>query len=206
MRNIDQTDFETANVEYIECWIQDPFINSPARPNADQSIGGKFYINLGNISEDVLKDSRRFYENGLPTPNAPSQVDTSVWGKVPRNPIQVTNAFSNDPNDRPIQDVGFDGLSDSAEVTKRANDYLNVLQTNFGATSKAYQDALRDPSSDNYHYYRGDDLDAQKAGILSRYKNFNNPQGNSPVATTNTEFTSAATLYPVREFCLNHYN
>ncbi|MEO6328921.1 MAG: cell surface protein SprA, partial [Ginsengibacter sp.] len=194
MRNIDQSDFETANVEYIECWIQDPFILNPA------STGGKLYINLGNISEDILKDSRRFYENGLPTPNAPSQVDaSSVWGKVPKNPIQVTNAFSNDPNDRPLQDVGFDGLNDTAEVTRRKSDYLDVLQNNFGAGSKAYQDALRDPSSDNYHYYRGDDLDAQGAGILGRYKNFNNPQGNSPVATTNSEFTSAATLYPDQE-------
>ena len=96
---------------------------------------------------------------------------------MPRNPIQVTNAFSNDPNDRPYQDVGFDGLTDSAEITKRRNDYLNVLAANFGAGSKAYQDALADPSSDNYHYYRGNDLDAQNADILARYKNFNNPQG-----------------------------
>jgi cell surface protein SprA len=193
MRNIDQTDFETANVEYIECWIQDPFINNPS------STGGKFYINLGNISEDVLKDSRRFYENGLPTPNAPSQVNNSIWGKVPQNPIQVTNAFSNDPNDRPFQDVGYDGLSDSGEIATRANDYINVLQNNFGSASPAYQRALQDPSADDYHYYRGDDLDAQNAGILNRYKNFNNPQGNSPIANTNTEFTSAATLYPDQE-------
>ena len=181
MRSIDQTDFETANVEYIECWVQDPFIKNPT------SNGGKFYINLGNISEDVLKDSRRFYENGLPTPTAPAQVDTSIWGNVPRNPIQVTNAFSNDPNDRPFQDVGFDGLTDSAEITKRRVDYLNVLAANFGAGSKAYQDALLDPSSDNYHYYRGSDLDAQNAGILTRYKNFNSPQGNSPIADNNSQ-------------------
>ena len=193
MRSIDQTDFETANVEYIECWVQDPFINNPS------SNGGKFYINLGNVSEDVLKDSRRFYENGLPTPNLPAQVDTSIWGVIPRNPIQVTNAFSNDPNDRPYQDVGFDGLTDSAEVTKRRNDYLNVLATNFGAGSKAYQDALADPSSDNYHYYRGSDLDAQNANILTRYKNFNGPQGNSPIANNNSQYSSAATLYPDQE-------
>lgn len=193
MRSIDQTDFETANVEYIECWVQDPFINNPT------SNGGKFYIDLGNISEDILKDSRRFYENGLPTPSIPAQVDTSVWGNIPRNPIQVTNAFSNDPNDRPYQDVGFDGLTDSAEVTKRRVDYLNVLAANFGSGSKAYQDALRDPSSDNYHYYRGSDLDAQNAGILSRYKSFNSPQGNSPIADNNAQFSSAATLYPDQE-------
>ena len=193
MRNIDQTDFETANIEFMECWIQDPFILNPT------SNGGKFYLNLGNISEDVLKDGRRFYENGLPTPNAPSQVDYSVWGSVPRNPIQVTNAFSNDPNDRKYQDVGFDGLGDDSEVVKRRADYLDVLKASFGANSKAYLDALSDPSSDDYHYYRGDDLDKQGAGILQRYKRFNNPQGNSPVADNNSDFSSAATLYPDQE-------
>jgi cell surface protein SprA len=193
MRSIDQTDFETANVEYIECWVQDPFIKDPA------STGGKFYINLGNVSEDVLKDSRRYYENGLPTPKLPAQVDTSVWGNVPRNPTQVTNAFSNDPSDRPYQDVGFDGLTDSGEIAKRRTDYLNVLAANFGVNSKAYQDALTDPSSDNYHYYRGDDLDKENADILGRYKNFNSPQGNSPIADNNAQFSSAATLYPDQE-------
>ncbi|MEO7801104.1 MAG: cell surface protein SprA, partial [Ginsengibacter sp.] len=199
MRNIDQTDFETGNVEYIECWIQDPFINTPQRPNASQSSGGKFYINLGNVSEDLLKDSRRFFENGLPTPNAPTQVDNSVWGRVPRNPAQITNAFSNDPADRPLQDVGFDGLNDAAEAAKRATDYLDVLRANFGINSPVYQNAIADPSSDNYHYYRGDDYDAQGLGLLGRYKKFNNPEGNSPVASTSSEFSSAATLYPDQE-------
>ncbi len=199
MRSIDQTDFETANIEYIECWVQDPFISTEDRPNASQSTGGKFYINLGNVSEDVLKDSRRFYENGLPTPKLPAQVDTSIWGVVPRNPIQVTNAFSNDPTDRPYQDVGFDGLTDSSERVFRRIDYLNVLAANFGSGSKIYQDALADPSSDNYQYYRGDNLDAEKADILERYKKFNNPQGNSPIADNNSKFSSAATLYPDQE-------
>ena len=193
MRSIDQTDFETANVEYIECWVQDPFINNPT------SNGGKFYINLGDISEDILKDSKRFYENGLPTPSIPAQVDTSVWGVIPSNPVQVTNAFSNDPNDRPYQDVGFDGLTDSAEITKRTPDYLNVLAANFGTGSQAYQTAIADPSSDNYHYYRGNDLDAQNTGILGRYKSFNGPQGNSPIADNNSQYSSAATLYPDQE-------
>ncbi|HUS03808.1 MAG TPA: cell surface protein SprA, partial [Chitinophagaceae bacterium] len=192
MRNIDQTDFETANIEFIECWIQDPFINNAT------STGGKFYINLGNVSEDVLKDSRRFYENGLPTPNAPSQVDNSIWGRVPRNPIQVTNAFSNDPNDRQFQDVGFDGLANDSEVVRRRADYLDILRTTFGATSKIYLDALSDPSTDDYHYYRGDDLDAQGLGILGRYKRYNNPQGNSPIAD-DSQFPSSATLYPDQE-------
>ncbi len=193
MRSLDQTDFETANIEFIEMWVQDPFILDPG------STGGKLYINLGNVSEDVLKDSRRFYENGLPTPNLPAQVDTSIWGVVPRNPTQVTNAFSNDPNDRPYQDVGFDGLTDSAEVAFRRNDYLNVLAANFGTSSSIYQDAMADPSADNYQYYRGSQFDAENAGILARYKRYSNPQGNSPIANTNSQFSPAATMYPDQE-------
>ena len=191
MRSIDQTDFETSNIEFIEFWVQDPFILNP-----NSTDNGKLYFNLGNISEDVLKDGRRFYENGLPTPNAPSQIDETVWGRVPRNPIQVTNAFSNTPEDRPYQDIGFDGLSDTAEVIKRQA-YLAQLQANFGTGSRAYQDALRDPSSDDYINYR-DNRFGSTDGILIRYKNFNNPEGNSPI-NNGSEFSSAATLYPDAE-------
>jgi hypothetical protein len=53
MRNIDQIDFETSNIEYIEFWLQNPYILNT------NSTGGKLYINLGNISEDVLKDGKR---------------------------------------------------------------------------------------------------------------------------------------------------
>lgn len=197
MRNIDQSDFETSNIEFIEFWLQDPFINSKFRPNATSSSGGKLYFNLGNISEDILKDGKRFYENGLNTPNAPSPEESSSWGKVPRNPIQVTSAFSNNTEDRVYQDVGFDGLNDTAEANKRAA-YLTQLQTNFGAGSRAYLDAKADPSGDNFHNYRGDDLDQQGVGILGRYKNYNNPQGNSPVAG-NSIYSSAATMYPDAE-------
>jgi len=197
MRSIDQTDFETANIEFIEFWVQDPFIKYPQNPTIDQSQGGKLYFNLGNVSEDVLKDGKRFYENGLPTPNIPSPVDNSSWGRVPNNPIQVTNAFSNDPNDRIYQDIGFDGLNDTAEVNKRAA-YLNDLKTNFGPNSAAYLEALTDPSNDDYHYYRGDDYDAQGVSLLGRYKKFNNPEGNSPISS-GTDYSSAATLYPDAE-------
>ncbi len=198
MRSIDQTDFETANIEFIEFWVQDPFINSTRTPNASNSSGGKLYFDLGNVSEDVLKDGKRFYENGLPTPNIPSPIDTSNWGRVPNNPIQVTNAFSNDPNDRVYQDVGFDGLDDPGEVIKRTA-YLNQLSTSFGTGSQAYIDALKDPSSDDYHYYRGDDYDQLGLGILGRYKKFNNPEGNSPISSGSATYSSAATLYPDAE-------
>ena len=191
MRNIDQTDFETANVEFIEFWMQDPFIKTPISPTA----GGKLYFNLGDISEDVLKDGRRFYENGLPTPNAPAQVDTTtVWGVAPLNPIQVTNAFSNDATERPYQDVGFDGLDDAGEKLKRA-DYLKALTPILN--SAAMQKVTADPSLDNYVHYRDASFSASD-GILKRYKNFNNPQGNSQV-NDGSAFSSAATLYPDAE-------
>jgi cell surface protein SprA len=191
MRAIDQTDFETGNVEFIEFWIQDPFYKTSA-------TNGKLVINLGNISEDVLKDGKRFYENGLPTPKIPAQIDSSVWGYQPINPIQITQAFSNDPDDRPFQDVGFDGMSDANEVRRHSN-YLASLAATFGTASAIYQQALADPSNDNYLWYREQLFDQAGTGILGRYKNYNNPQGNSPVANTSSEFSSAATLYPDNE-------
>ncbi|HEX5655283.1 MAG TPA: cell surface protein SprA, partial [Chitinophagaceae bacterium] len=142
MRNIDQIDFETGNIEYIEFWLQDPFIKNNGNPN-----GGQLYFNLGNISEDVLRDGKRFYENGLPTPTIPSPVDSSTtWGKVPSNPLQVTNAFSNNVDDRVYQDVGFDGLRDDEERNK-FNNYLANLQVTAPA---AFPRAFSDPSADNF--------------------------------------------------------
>jgi cell surface protein SprA len=188
MRNIDQTDFESSNIEFIEFWVQDPFMNN-RNPN-----GGDLYFNLGNISEDVLRDGKRLYENGLPTPNNNVPVDTSRWGKVPRNPLQVTNAFSNDPADRPYQDVGFDGLTDPEEKQHFSN-YLSQLQS--VVNPSVYQNAQNDPSQDNFKGYRDPSFTAND-GILARYKNFNNPHGNSPVATQSDQF-NAFTLYPDQE-------
>jgi cell surface protein SprA len=193
MRNIDQTDFETGNVEYVEFWVQDPFIK-----NNNPSANGKLFLNFGNISEDILKDGKRFYENGLPSPKIPAAVDNSTWGKQPINPIQVTQAFSNDPDDRPFQDVGFDGLTDDSEKVVKQY-YLDRLFNTFGPNSPIYQRAASDPSNDNYRWYRDAAYDATNAGILQRYKDFNNPQGNSPIAGTNAELSAAATLYPDNE-------
>lgn len=193
MRSIDQTDFETGNVEYLEFWVQDPFIKT-----ANAAAKGKLYINLGNVSEDILKDGKRFYENGLPSPKIPAVVDSSTWGKQPINPIQITQAFSNDPDDRPYQDVGFDGMTD-AEENRRKSYYIAKLAANFSTSSPLYLQASEDPSNDNYKWYRDASYDASGSDILQRYKNFNNPQGNSPIAGTNSELSAAATLYPDNE-------
>jgi cell surface protein SprA len=191
-RNIDQTDFETANIEFIETWVQDPFILNP------NATSGKLFFNLGNISEDVLKDGLKYYENGVSTPSAPAPMSNSEWGRVPTNAQQVTNAFSNNPDDRLYQDIGLDGLIDSAEITKRGV-YLNTLLANFGAGSAAYQKALADPSNDNFKHYRNDFADNDGVSILARYKNFNGTEGNSKISTSDNTFTSAATGYPDAE-------
>ncbi len=193
MRGIDQVDFETGNVEFIEFWLQDPYLKNPG------SNGGQLYFNLGNISEDVLKDGKRFFENGISGAVTKALEDSATkWGKVPANPIQVTQAFSNDPADRPLQDAGFDGLDDEAERRKFQN-YLSQLAANFGVNSAIYQKAVQDPANDNFLNYRDQAYDASKTGILGRYKQINSPQGNSPVASSGSEFVSAFTLYPDQE-------
>ena len=60
MRSLDQTDFEQANIQYIEFWIMDPFIKN------QEGKGGDLYFNLGEVSEDVLKDEKKYRSPPLP--------------------------------------------------------------------------------------------------------------------------------------------
>ena len=76
------------------------------------------------------------------------------------------------------------------------NSFLTQFSSNFG-TGAPYQRLITDPSSDNYKHFRVDQ--PANASILNRYKNFNNPQGNSPIANNDVEYTSASTLYPDNE-------
>ena len=128
----------------------------------------------------------------MPTPTIPAGIDSSTWGRVPVNPIQVTNAFSNNPEDRKYQDVGLDGLGDDDERSKKAYVINKITNAN------VKQQFTNDPSADNYVWYRDTKYDASNVGILGRYKNFNNPQGNSALAGTGL-FSSAATLLPDNE-------
>jgi cell surface protein SprA len=168
-RKIDNNDFEALNIEFIEFWVLDPFIKKP------NSAGGDLYFNLGNISEDVLKDGRKSLENGLPADDDPTRTDETVWGKVPK--IQpVIQAFDNNPDIRQKQDVGLDGLNDALERVK----FQPVLQPILGQLNPAAAAKLNaDPSSDNYTYFRGSNLDNQNAGILKRYEDYNGTEGNS---------------------------
>jgi len=190
MREVLTNDFEAANIQYIKFWVMDPFVDNPT------DEGGDLYINLGNISEDILKDSRKSFENGLPSSAVVKNVDTTAWGRVPT--IQsVVNAFDNDPLARSFQDVGLDGLSDSDEETF-FSDYLQ--KSSLILSPDAYQQIYKDPSGDDYHYYRGTDYDNQHLGILDRYKNYNGEEGNSPTSSMSKEsYPTAGSTLPDME-------
>jgi len=192
MREISTTDFEESNVEYIEFWLMDPFVYDSTRSNE-----GSLYFNLGNVSEDILKDSRKSFENGLPTSEQVDMVDSTTWGRVPLSQSLV-NAFDNDPTARGYQDVGLDGLSDEDERTFFA-DYLDQLEGHL--TPEALEEYVEDPSNDNYHYYRGGDYNQQNLGIIERYKKYNGMEGNSPTSEQSPEPypTSGKTLPDVED-------
>ncbi len=186
MREVLTSDFEAANIQYIKFWLMDPFVENP------DAEGGDFYINLGQISEDILRDSRKSFENGLPGSPEVKNVDTTAWGRVPT--VQaVVNAFDNAPESRLYQDVGLDGLGDQDEQTFFSN-YVQKIQPI--TTPEVYQEVLKDPSSDDFHYYRGSDYDAEQLGILDRYKKYNGQDGNSPTSEMSKESypTSGSTL------------
>lgn len=190
MRKFDNTDFESSNYEYIEFWMMDPFIENP------NHSGGKLYFNLGDISEDVLRDGVKFFENGLPADGSDENVEFTVWGRVPTVQL-IVNAFDNDPAARPNQDVGFDGLNDVREREHFNDTYLSLLGQLYGTGSEAYQKAYNDPSSDNYHYFRGTDYDNIDLKIVDRYKYYNNAEGNSPTDDQSTEsYPTSATSLP----------
>ncbi len=191
MRELHSTDFETSNIQFIEFWLMDPFVEMPGKQ------GGDLYFNLGNISEDVLKDSRKSFENGLPSSSTIIQVDTTVWGRIPK--VQsLVNAFNNELSSRKYQDVGLDGLSNTDE-SDFFKDFLDAVQGNI--SEAAYQKLLEDPSSDNFHYYRGSDYDGEKLDILTRYKRYNGLEGNSPTAEQSNESypTTGSTLPNVED-------
>lgn len=174
MRKIDNTDFEAQNIEYIEFWMMDPFIYTKDEPG---DYGGDFYINLGEVSEDILKDGKKYFESGMPVDGNPQYWTEGLWGKIP-NSNSVTYAFNNEGGSRIRQDVGLNGLNDDEERNFGIyKEYLGKIQGN--VSGAAYERILQDPANDNYHYYRGTDYDRLQVSILDRYKRVNMPQGNS---------------------------
>ena len=182
MRKLDTNDFEQANIEYIEFWLLDPFLYTREQPDANE-YGGDFYINLGEVSEDILRDGKKFYESGMPVDGSKSFTYTQ-WGKIPTQST-VTYAFATTSGSRALQDVGFNGLTDAEEQEFYKSAYLDQIQ---GKVNQAVFDSIfTDPARDNYHYFRGSDWDQMRAPILQRYKYINNPQGNSPDSDSRSE-------------------
>lgn len=153
MRKMDYTDFESSNIEYIQFWLMDPFLDE----NQTNHNGGELYFNLGEVSEDILKDGMKSFENGLPVDGDTTQIATTVWGKVSKRQ-SLTYAFDNTSGARALQDVGLDGLSNDEEYGFSSyRDYLNKLETKL---SPAVVEAMRqdqfspfnDPAGDNYHF------------------------------------------------------
>ena len=207
MRKLDTNDFEAANIEYLEFWLLDPFIYTREQADALQ-YGGDLYINFGEVSEDILCDGKKFYESGMPV-DGTSSFTTTQWGKIPVQATQ-TYAFATTAGSREKQDVGYNGLTDEEEQSFPSYaDFRAFAQT---VTNDSIRAAWQqDPANDDYHYYRGSDLDARKATILERYKRINNPQGNSPDNDTQTEGydTSYKTTPDVedinQDYTLNEY-
>lgn len=203
MRKMDNSDFEQENIEYIEFWLLDPFIYT--RQNGTASLhGGDLYFNLGEVSEDILRDGKKFSESSM-SQDENTKYATTQWGYVPSSSI-TTYAFATSSGSRDKQDVGYDGLTDEDEFNFH-KDYLSKIVVN----DSAYAAISADPSNDNYHYFRGSDFDEAKTSILERYKNINNPQGNSPDSDARTENydTSYKTTPDVedinQDYTLNEY-
>ena len=182
MRKIDNTNFEQSNIEYIQFWLLDPFMDKENLHNED---GGYLYFNLGEVSEDILKDGLKSYENGLPiNANDTTYITNSNWGRV-SSQTSLTYAFDNTNGARLLQDVGLDGLSDAMEHEHESYaKFLEELRNNLPSSTLAAMEAdpfspLNDPASDNYAFYRNNYYDEQRYSINDRYKHYNGTDGNS---------------------------
>ena len=186
-RQLSTTDFESANIQYLEFWMLDPFIY-------DQTgMGGELYFNLGEVSEDILKDGKKFYENGLPASGNSYEYEETAWGRIPTT-TSLVYAFDNNNDSRRQQDVGLNGLNSIDEAAFPAyKEYLAALSGR--VRPEVYDSIAADPAGDNYHYFRGGDYDAVQRSIIERYKYFNNTEGNSP-SSSGENFSSAAKTTP----------
>ena len=180
MRRLDNTNFEQSNIEYVQFWLLNPFLD-PDNPNYD---GGDLYLNFGEMSEDILKDGLKSYENGIPVDGNDQYLKETVWGRV-SSQNSLTYSFDNANGARTAQDVGLDGLpnNDEFEFPSYKN-YLDRLRLKLSpSTIETMQgnafSPFNDPAGDNYHFYRGYDYDAERLGVLARYKRYNGVEGNS---------------------------
>ncbi|NJN41947.1 MAG: cell surface protein SprA [Flammeovirgaceae bacterium] len=195
-----EVDFDKANIEYVEFWLMDPFINTAngqiddgVNPPKSNTTGGKLVLQLGSISEDVMRDGKHAFENGLPLDGdlTSGLVTENNWGYVTSQQY-TNNAFANATDTRPNQDVGLDGISNANENTKFQN-FLN------SAPSAALPVLSADPSADDFQYFLSSTFDATDAKVLERYKSYNGLENNSPVTTTSDDIPTSSTTIPDNE-------
>ncbi|WP_460974464.1 T9SS outer membrane translocon Sov/SprA [Spirosoma knui] len=206
-------DFDNANVENVTFWLMDPFVPGEAGKiragtgagqifdNTGRTQGGKLVFNLGDISEDVIKDSRYQFENGfnnVDSTNRQLGTETTAWGRAPLQQF-VTNAFQSGLRDQ--QDIGLDGLSSRQNADPATSeqqffrDYLNTVRTRV-TDPAALADIEQDPSNDDFRFYLGEEADQQKY-IVARYKRFMGMENNSPENVSASQFlTPASTTLP----------
>ncbi len=196
-----EVDFDKANVEYLEFWLMDPFINSKngeindGKKSQVNTTGGKVVFHLGSLSEDLMRDGKHAFENGLPRDGnlSSGNITENNWGYV-TNQQYLNNAFDNNASSRPNQDVGLDGVGDTKEADKFRDSFLNKI------TDPAAQTiALQDPSADNFNYFLSAEFDQNDAKVLERYKNFNGHENNTPVSSGNQDFAQSGTTIPENE-------
>jgi cell surface protein SprA len=170
MRGISSSDFETSNIEYIEFWLMDPFVEDT------NNSGGKLYFQLGEISEDILRDKYKTFENGFPTDTSDrSSIVRTDWGYAPKGGMLV-DGFSGADAERTLQDIGLDGINDEAEKKR------------FPAFA-----GLDDPAGDDFKYYLEDTYTNDGKDIRDRYIDYNGMENNSPAATSGLSRSSRST-------------
>lgn len=210
MRSVTTTDWDAANVEFIQFWMMDPYAEAGTPGYPDANVDGQLFFNIGNISEDILKDGEKFFENGLPTTEEETTDLTtdnfSDWGRIiPRSVPHLLNAFDNNDGTRPYQDVGLDGLRDQEEREFFKEKYLDKIASVHGSTSAAYSNAEVDPSNDNFVHYL-DESFGDEQSILARYKNWRGLENNSPAGTGGDNFTKSNSTLPNVEDLNNDRN
>ncbi len=204
-RAITSPDFESLNVEFVEFWLMDPYAEDAENDIVRMADNPSLYINLGDVSEDVLKDGRKSFEQGLPKTSELINVTETAWGIVSTRQA-TTNAFDVDANARQYQDLGLDGLNNEGELAK-FQERLAPFLADPNIPESVKERVRRDPSADDFKYFRGpgvDDNPLTADNILERYRYYSGTQNNTPV-NTNMQFTPQSTSLPDGEDINNDF-
>lgn len=194
-----EVNFRQNNMEYIEFWMMDPFIQGERGVvqdgivNTNNQTGGKLIFNLGDVSENLLEEGKHEFENGLPPDGSLENTETTAYGKA--TTLQyLTEFFDNSASSRPNQDVGLDGLK-SEEERAQFGPIIGLDGMNAAGQARTRDDV----AADDFEYFLSDNYDERNAKILERYKKFNGIEGNSPIGAGSNSFTASATNLPENE-------